>query len=54
LHSLYPTINEINDFERDSLICLVSLMMLASHAKARKQERGKRNVTNKWEKILLG
>jgi hypothetical protein len=52
LHSLHPTINEKDDFEKDSLICLVPLMVLASHVKARKQ--GKRNVTNKWEEIFLG
>jgi hypothetical protein len=52
LHSLHPIINERDDFEKDSLICLVPLTMIASHVKARKQKRGKRDVTNKWEEIL--
>jgi hypothetical protein len=44
LHSLHPTINERDNFEKDSLICLVPLMMLAGHVKAIKQERGKRKT----------
>jgi hypothetical protein len=54
LHNLHPTINERGNFEKDSLICLVPLTMLAGHVKTRKQERYKRDVTNKWEEILSG
>jgi hypothetical protein len=54
LHSLHPTINERDEFEKDSLICFVPLMMLVDHVKTRKQERSKKDVTNKWAEILSG